>query len=349
MADPYTKITEHSVTLGSHEMFYLATGPEDGPLVIFAHGWPELGYSWRHQLPVLGSLGFRAIAPDLRGHGRSSLYTRHDDYTMEKHVADLICFLDSQGREKATWVGHDWGSAVVWSLVSHHPERSFAVASLCVPYATVENGLERLISLVDRNVYPEDEYPAGQWDYFCFYEENFERATAVFEANPETFVKAMFRSEFVPDGRGVPAVTAAIRRDGGWFDGLDAAPDLPRDDEVISEDDLEVYVSALEKTGFFGTDSFYMNHAANFQYANTRKNDGYLDMPALFLSASFDNVCESVDSRLPEPMREYCHNLTEHTVNSGHWMAQEKPVDVNNALVYWLARSVSEVWPTPPL
>ena len=172
MGSPYTQITEHTVTLGSHEMFYLAAGPEDGPLVIFAHGWPELGYSWRHQLPVLGGLGFRAIAPDLRGHGRSSLYPRHDDYTMEKHVADLIGLLDAQGREKAVWVGHDWGSPVVWSLVSHHPERTHAVASLCVPYAAMEDGLERLVELVDRTVYPEDEYPAGQWDYQYYYEEN---------------------------------------------------------------------------------------------------------------------------------------------------------------------------------
>lgn len=349
MGNPYTQITEHTVTLGSHEMFYLAAGPEDGPLVIFAHGWPELGYSWRHQLPVLGSLGFRAIAPDLRGHGRSSLYTRHDDYTMEKHVADLIGLLDAQGREKAVWVGHDWGSCVVWSLASHHPESTHAVASLCVPYAVLENGLERMVSLVDRTVYPENEYPAGQWDYFYFYEENFERARAVFEANPEAVIKALFRTSFGPDGRGVPAITATIRRDGGWFSGLDAAPDMPRDDDVISEADLEAYSSALEKTGFFGTDSFYMNQAANAQYSRTRKNDGYLDMPTLFLTASFDYVCECVDSRLPEPMREQCRNLTECTVNSGHWMAQEKPIDVNNALVHWLARSLPEVWPVPPL
>jgi pimeloyl-ACP methyl ester carboxylesterase len=213
----------------------------------------------------------------------------------------------------------------------------------------MEDGLERLVELVDRTVYPEDEYPAGQWDYQYYYEENFERARAVFEANPETTVKALFRTTFGPGGRDVPAMTATIRRDGGWFNGLDAAPDLPRDDEVISEADLEAYSSALEKTGFFGTDSFYMNHAANIQYAKARKNDSYLDMPALFLTASFDYICECVDSRLPEPMREYCRKLTEHTVNSGHWMAQERPVDVNNALVHWLARSVPEVWPQPPL
>ena len=88
--------------------------------------------------------------------------------------------------------------------------------------------------------------------------------------------------------------------------------------------ELETYSTALEKTGFFGTDSFYVNHAANFQYSKTRKNDGYLDMPTLFLTASFDYVCECVDSRLPEPMREHCRNLTEFTVNSGHWMAQER-------------------------
>jgi pimeloyl-ACP methyl ester carboxylesterase len=223
------------------------------------------------------------------------------------------------------------------------------VASLCVPYAVLENGLELAVSLVDRTVYPEDEYPAGQWDYFCFYEENFERATAVFEANPENTIKALFRTTFGPGGREVPASTATVRREGGWFNGLDAAPDLPRDNDVISEADLETYSTALAKTGFFGTDSFYMNHAANFQYSKTRKNEGYLDMPALFLTAYFDYTCECVDSRMPEPMREQCRDLTECMVNSGHWMAQEKPVDVNNALVYWLARSVPGVWPVPPL
>jgi pimeloyl-ACP methyl ester carboxylesterase len=72
-------------------------------------------------------------------------------------------------------------------------------------------------------------------------------------------------------------------------------------------------------------------------------------MPALFLTAAYDFVCECVDSKLAEPMRRYCRNLTEYTVNSGHWMAQEKPRDVNAALVRWLATALPDVWPRPPL
>lgn len=349
MTSQHASITDHTVKLGDHEMFYHAAGPDNGPLVIFAHGWPELGHSWRHQLPVLGGLGFRALAPDLRGHGRSTLYPRHDDYTMEKHVGDLIALLDALGHERAVWVGHDWGSGVVSSLVSHHPERTYAAANLCVPFAVLEKGLDGLVALVDRKVYPENEYPAGQWDYQYFYEENFARATAVFDANPETAIKALFRSTFGPAGRDKPAMLSTIRRDGGWFGGAEQAPDYPRDDAVISETDLEVYVSALKKTGFFGTDSFYMNHAANTVYAQSAANAGYLDMPTLFLTASYDYICECVESRLPEPMRERCRNLTERTVDAGHWMAQEKPVDVNNALTHWLANAVPQAWPQPPL
>ena len=345
MTQQPTRITEHTLSLEGHDIFYLAAGPEDGPLVVFAHGWPELGYSWRHQLPVLGGLGFRAVAPDLRGHGRSTVYPRHDDYTLEKHVGDLIRLLRALEREKAVWVGHDWGASVIWSLASHYPEHTQAVANLCVPYGTMEAGLEQLIELVDRRVYPEAEYPAGQWDYQCFYEENFERATSVFDANPETAIKALFRSTLGPDSRGTPYFTATTRRDGGWFGGLEEAPDSPRDDEVISEEDLRVYVRAFKRTGFFGTDSFYMNHAANAEYCKTRKSDGYLNMPTLFLTAANDYVCECVDSSLPQPMREQCRNLTERTIQTGHWMAQEKPLEVNNALVHWLANSVPEGWP----
>jgi pimeloyl-ACP methyl ester carboxylesterase len=170
----------------------------------------------------------------------------------------------------------------------------------------------------------------------------------VFEADVEKTLKALFR-KWPPEARGTPAITATIRRDGGWFGGADAAPDTPRDDDVISADDLATYVAALTRTGFAGTSSFYMNHDANTAYAAQAVNDGYLDMPVLFLTAAYDFVCECVDSRLAEPMRAHCRDLTEYTVESGHWMAQEKPLDVSNALVHWLATRVAAAWPQPPL
>ena len=162
-------ITEHTVKTDRHTTFYLAAGPEDGPPVIFVHGWPELSISWRHQLPALAALGFRAIAPDMRGYGRSSVYAQHGDYAQEHIVRDMLELIDALGQEKAVWVGHDWGSPVVWNMASHHPDRCHAVANLCVPYYTLERGLEHTLTLVDRDLYPEDTYPAGQWDYMRYY------------------------------------------------------------------------------------------------------------------------------------------------------------------------------------
>jgi pimeloyl-ACP methyl ester carboxylesterase len=337
-------ITEHTVKTERHTTFYLAAGPENGPAIIFIHGWPELSISWRHQLPAFGALGFRAIAPDMRGYGRSSVYPRMEDYAQEQMVRDMIELIESLGRERAVWVGHDWGSPVVWNLASHHPERCEAVANLCVPYHTIEHGLDYALTLVDRSIYPEKEYPAGQWDYMRYYEENFAEAIAPMDANVRNFLKLAFRKGD-PTGEGKPAVTAAARKNRGMFGGK--VPDFPRDGDIISEEDLSVYTSALERNGFFGPSAWYMNHPTNAQYAKSERNDGYLDMPVLFLNAQYDYVCECTHSRLPEPMRKYCRNLKEETIRTGHWMAQEKPREVNAAITKWLVTSVPGIWPRP--
>lgn len=338
-------ITEHTIKTERHTTFYLAAGPEDGPLVIFVHGWPELSISWRHQLPALATLGFRAIAPDMRGYGRSSVYNQHGDYAQEHIVRDMLDVIDSVGREKAVWVGHDWGSPVVWNLASHHPDRCHAVANLCVPYYTIERGLDHTLTLVDRELYPENEFPDGQWDYMRYYEESFAEAVAPMDANVYQFVKLLFRKGN-PEGEGKLAMTATARRSHGMI-GMRAIPDLPRDNDVVTEEDLSAYVAALERNGFSGPSSWYMNHRANAGYAKTARNGGYLDMPVLFLNARYDYVCECTHSRLAEPMRTYCRNLTETAIRSGHWMAQEKPIEVNAALVKWLATTVPGVWPQP--
>jgi soluble epoxide hydrolase / lipid-phosphate phosphatase len=339
-----TTITEHVAKSGGHTTFYLAAGPVGGPLILFLHGWPELSLSWRHQLPCFAALGFRAVAPDMRGYGRSSVYDTHGAYAQEPIVGDMLRLLDALGAEKAVWVGHDWGSPVAWNIASHHPERCRAVANLCVPYLALTRGLEGALPLVDRAIYPEAEYPYGQWDYMRFYEESFAKATGTFDANPYNTVKAMFRKGN-PAGRGKPAVTATIRRAGGWFGGAAAAPDFPRDADVLSEEELCAYAAALQRNGFFGPDSWYMNHAANAAYGARAVKEGVLDMPALFLAAAYDYICETVTSRLAEPMRQYCRDLTEHVIPGGHWLAQEKPAAVNAAIAGWLATKVPGAWP----
>ena len=106
-------VLDNTAKSARHASFYLSCGPADGVPIIFVHGWPELSISWRHQLPVFAGLGFRCIAPDMRGYGHSSVYPRHEDYAQEEIVADMIELLDHLGAERAIWVGHDWGAPVV--------------------------------------------------------------------------------------------------------------------------------------------------------------------------------------------------------------------------------------------
>ena len=343
MATFSTEITSQSITVGTHTTHYLAAGPEDGPLIVFVHGWPELSLSWRHQLPVLAGLGFRAVAPDMRGYGNSTNYNTIDDYAQEKVVADMIQLIDALGRERAVWVGHDWGSPTVWNIASHHADRCHAVANLCVPYYTLERGLDACLPLINRDRYPEAEFPYGQWEYMKFYEENFEKATSTFAANPYNTVKLLFRKGD-PNGFGQRTGTAMTRQLGGWFGPLTEAPDFPMDEDVVTETDLQIYAEALGRNGFFGPDAYYMNHSANAVYASKAANESYLDMPVLFIAAQYDYVCDAVTSKLAEPMRERCRQLDEEVVYSGHWMAQERPAEVNGALTRWLARRVPEAW-----
>ena len=321
----------------------MSCGAADATPLIFVHGWPELSISWRHQLPVFAALGFRCIAPDMRGYGRSSVYGRHEDYALEHTVRDMIDLLDSLGCAKAVWVGHDWGSAVVWSLASHHPDRCHGVANLCVPYFPGGFAPAKTIPLVDRSVYPEDAFPAGQWEYQLFYEENFAAARSAFEVSVPDTVNALFRKGSAA-GKGQQSRLALVRRDGGWFGGAGRAPAVPRDADVLTEVDQCCYVAALERNGFFGPDSWYMNHARNIIYAQRAMNNGRLSMPVLFLHGAYDYTCETIDSRLAEPMRESCSDLTEVVVESGHWMAQENPVAVNAALARFLAMKLPTVW-----
>jgi pimeloyl-ACP methyl ester carboxylesterase len=336
-------ITEHVAKTKRHTTAYLARGAVDAPLIIFVHGFPELSISWRHQLPVFAELGFRCVAPDMRGYGRSNVYEQHSDYAVEHTVRDMIELLDSLGREKAVWVGHDWGAPVVWDIASHHPDRCYGVANLCVPYLPKGFAPENLVPLVDRALYPESKFPAGQWEYQLYYEDNFEKACTVLEANTLDTVKALFRKGDAA-ARGQPAQHAYMRQNGGRWDGADRAPDIPVDADVLTETDLAAYTAALQRNGFFGPLSWYLNNDRNVAYSAKAVNRGRLSMPVLFLHGTNDLVCDTTNSRLAEPMREHCADLTEVVVESGHWMAQERPVAVNGALAKWLAVKLSHVW-----
>src|SRR5271166_5588900 len=204
-------ILDNVAKTARHTTFFLSCGGASATPIVFVHGWPELSISWRGQLPALAALGFRTIAPDMRGYGRSSVYFQPSDYAQQLVVRDMLELLDALGGERAVWVGHDWGSPVVWNLASHHPDRCQAVASLCVPYYNLERGLNQLLALVDRAVYPEGEYPAGQWDYMLYYQENVAEAIAPFDAYVAQSLKLLMRKGN-PAGEGKPSPAGVARR-----------------------------------------------------------------------------------------------------------------------------------------
>lgn len=336
-----TQLLDNVSTSPRHTSFYLSCGPKSGTPIIFMHGWPELSIIWRRQLEAFGRLGFHAIAPDMRGYGRSSINDRQDAYRQECVVEDMLELLNSLGHKKAIWVGHDWGSATLWALAQHHPDQCHGVASLCVPYVPGGFAPESLIPLVDRKLYPEKEYPAGQWDYQLYYRESFSKAVASYDGDVGALVRAVFRS---PDTTGVgkPYYSATIRARGGLFGEGNTAPDVPRDPEVLSEEDEHIFTAALRRGGFFGPTSWYMNGDADRAYAARGAAD--LAMPVLFLHASYDYGCWTHDGPLVEPMRAHCADLSEAVIGSGHWMSQEKPLEVNAALARWLAARFGDLW-----
>lgn len=272
--------------------------------------------------------------PDLRGCGASQLHVRHADYAQRAIVQDMVDILDGLGIARTVVVGHDWGSAVAWNFARHQPDRCRAVGSLCVPYATLELGIDHLSTLINREIYPEATFPAGQFEYVRFYQEHFDDAQRAFEANIEGFFKVVMRSGD-PAQAGKPFPTAVVRKQGGWFGPGRPAPDVPLDTAILDRADLDVYVAAYRRTGFFGINSLYVNDADNARFAGEAPTQ-VLEMPVLFLSGLNDFVNDSEFAPMTARMRAECRRLTVRTIASGHWMQHERATEVNAALLQWL-------------
>ena len=193
---------------------------------------------------------------------------------------------------------------------------------------------DNMLSCIDRQLYPEHEFPYGQWEYQIFYRENFDKAKQSLEDNPRNTVKCLFRSGNA-ENLGKLANTAFVRKNNGWFkNGI--APDIALDESVLSRKELEIYSKYLSENGFFGPGSWYMNTELNNEY-NKKAPLQKLKKPTLFIHAKYDRVCDTCHTSLADSMRENCSNLREATIESGHWMAQEKPDDVNKTIKEWLA------------
>jgi pimeloyl-ACP methyl ester carboxylesterase len=272
-----------------------------GPLVVLLHGFPELWYSWRHQLPALADAGYRAIAPDLRGYGRSSAPREIEAYSFEAVCGDFIGLLDGLGEDRAAFVGHDWGAAVTWQLALERPDRVAAVAGLSVPFAP--RAPAPPISLLRRAL--------GEDFYIVWFQE-----PGVAETALERDVRRTLTT--------TRAWTAA------WGQGDDRPP-LPA---WLTEEELQVYVETFERTGFSGGLNYYRNIDRNWE-RNAALAERRIEQPALFITGSRDPVQQFMPAEAMDGWVTDLRGVIE-VEGAGHWVQQERPDEVNDALLSFL-------------
>ena len=331
-----------------HRTAYIECGPALGSLMIFLHGFPELAIVWKAQMAYFAARGWRCVAPDMRGYGGSSAPRRVADYTVSDISMDMVELHQALGGRPAIWVGHDWGAPIVWAMASNHPGRCRGVVGLSVPYHPRGHALPNLVPLIDRRMYPVDTYPVGQWDYWLYYRESFPLVRRDFERNVAGTVNALFRSG-KPEDVDRPSPTASLRREGGWFGPTHVPPALPRDPSILSQEDFDVFVATFRRTGFLPATAWYLNDALNLEFAARATNFGRIDLPVLFIQAAYDPVDETLRSRLAEPMRLDCSDLTEATLLSGHFVMLQRKVEVSETIDRWIAAKVQAEEPTDEL
>ncbi|KAH9879713.1 hypothetical protein IAQ61_001532, partial [Plenodomus lingam] len=318
---------------------YYEGGSPHGTPLIFIHGWPDIAESWHHQLNHFASLGkYRVIAPDMRGYADSTAPANKRSYSLEVLVGEMVELASHLGIQKAVWVAHDWGCGVSNALAAHHPDLFLGMVNLAVPYRTIELGLPFVKSLVNRTLYPEDEYEWGQWDYMRYYELHAEESIASFDAHVDRITPILYtRSD--PNNWSKRSFTATVQRDGGWFGGHpEMLPEIPIAATIIDEHHLASLVKSHKKHGLRPAISYYLNHDVNAEYAKSEKNAGVLEFPVLFVDPKYDGVCSpSTTPKMAEPQKECTKDLTYETIESGHWVQLEKPEEVNRVLEKWLS------------
>ncbi|CAO2655695.1 Nn.00g044980.m01.CDS01 [Neocucurbitaria sp. VM-36] len=336
-------LSAHDIALKNGETtHYYEGGSKDGIPLIFIHGWPDIAETWKHQLSHFSAGSkYRVIAPDMRGYGLSSAPTDKRAYALEVLVSELIEFAGKLGIEKAVWIGHDWGCGVVSALAAHHPEVLLGVVEVAVPYRTIELGLGYLVTLVDRDLYPESEYEWGPWEYMRYYELHPEESVKTFEGHIETITKVLY-SKADPSTHRKPAMTARLLRDGGWFgQHPELVPDIPLEYTSLDQSLYDNLVKSHKTHGFFPPTAYYLNHDVNAEYAKSEKNGGVLEVPVLFIDAKYDAVCSpSASPKMGEAQEKFVKDLTYETIEAAHWVQLEKPKEFNEALEKWLSAKI---------
>ncbi len=290
-----------------------------GPAIVLLHGFPELAYSWRHQLPALAAAGYRAVAPDLRGYGGSSKPPAVADYRQERLMDDIAGLLDALGESQAVFVAHDWGALLAWQMALLRPELMRGLVCLNIPF--IPRMLRDPIEVMRERLGPH------------FYIVNFQdsdEADREFESDPRRFIDRMMRKnvitrekyEALPPERKVISLLATMRRA------------EPQGEPLLSNEYLDYYADAFANGGFKGPIHWYRNWSDNWR--STEGVEQTIRVPTLFIGATDDVV---VPLRQIEAMKPHIPDLEMHMLdNCGHWSQQERPRDINRLIIDWLGR-----------
>lgn len=295
-------------------------GPADGPVVILAHGFPELAFSWRYQVPVLAAAGYRVLAPDQRGYGGSSRPGQVEAYDITALTGDLVALLDRAGARRGAIVGHDWGAVVSWSAALLHPDRVAAVAGLSVPP-------------VPRPLTPPTEAfrrVFGDHFFYILYFQQPDVADTEMAADPRRALRRMLGGMRASQDEAT-AVRMLAPGPQGFIDRL-AEPDrLP---DWLTDDALEHYVREFTRTGFTGALNWYRNFDRNWQIMGPPAAQTF-GVPALFVGGADDPVLKftKIDRAREVATGPYREVMLD---GAGHWIQQERADAINAELLAFL-------------
>jgi pimeloyl-ACP methyl ester carboxylesterase len=301
----------------------------EGAVVVLCHGFPESWYSWRHQLTALSAAGFRAVAPDMRGYGRSDRPEAIDQYTLLHLVGDMVGVLDALGVDQAAIAGHDWGAPVAWHAALLRPDRFRAVIGLSVPY-------RHRSSMVPTSVMP-------RHDDAIFYQLYFQ-TPGVAEAELQRDVRATLAkvlysaSGDVPrHGGGGGGDVGMVSRDGGFLTRMLSPSVLPA---WLTDADLDFYAGEFARAGFRGGLNWYRNIDRNWELMAPFA-DAKINVPALYMAGDRDLVVafRNMDKAIAN-LPQYVPQLRGSVIlpGCGHWTQQERAAEVNTAMIDFLRR-----------
>ena len=280
-----------------------------GNPIVLCHGWPGHASVWRHQVSALVNAGYHVIVPNQRGYGNSSRPAEVTDYDIEHLSADLVALLDHFGYADATFVGHDWGAMVVWGLTLLHPDRVKKVINLSLPYQV--RGETPWIELMEM-------YLGGDY-YFVHFNRQPGVADAVFDENTHQFLRNLYRTN-EPVTEPQPGM-ALINL---------AHADAPLGAPVMSDSELADLVAAFETSGFTGGINWYRNLDRNWHLL--ADVDPIIHQPTLMIYGNRDVI------RPMENLAEFVPAVEVVNLDSGHWIQQEQPDELNKAIVSRLSQ-----------